>query len=97
MQAAVPFFIRKEVRISLRPTKDTSSLSKGHRERENYTSYLLPLKVVFETSLMVYKMQNVLSLHLEPLSYLVAEDKVGNKKTVYEKRITTELEKTKQS
>jgi len=41
---------------------------------------------------MVYKMQNVLSLHLEPLSYLVAVDKVG-KKTVYEKRITTELEK----
>ena len=46
---------------------------------------------------MVYKMQNVLSLHLEPLSYLVAEDKVGKKKPVYEKRITTELEKTKQS
>jgi len=44
---------------------------------------------------MVYKMQNVLSLHLEPLSYLVAEDKVGKKKAVYEKRITTELEKNK--
>lgn len=45
---------------------------------------------------MVYKMQNVLSLHLEPLSYLVAEDKVRKKTAVYEKKITTELEKTKQ-
>jgi hypothetical protein len=46
---------------------------------------------------MVYKMQNVLSLHLEPLSYLVAEDKVGKKRAVYEKRITTELEKKTQN
>jgi hypothetical protein len=42
-------------------------------------------------------MQNVLPLHPEPLSHLVAEDKVGKKAAVYEKRITTELQKTKQS
>jgi hypothetical protein len=39
---------------------------------------------------MVYKVQNVLSLHHEPLSYLVAQDKVGKKEAVYEKKITAE-------
>jgi hypothetical protein len=54
LQVAIFFSFGKERRISLRPTRDTSSLSERHRERERerarekYTSYLLALKVLLK-------------------------------------------------